>query len=99
MKVTLAPVKGTVVGLAVLVMLMSGRTSTTAVSESVTLAPAGGVPATFAVFVNSVCTLVLVQVSVDEAPGASVPMLQSQFVASGSVTVTLVSVTLPVLVT
>src|SRR5580700_8877801 len=72
-----------------------------ACAEAVTLFPIGGVPVAVAVLVKLEVTLLSVhEYPASLAPGANVPEKDfTQLGAIGSATVTLVSATLPVLVT
>ena len=95
----------TTVGSAVLTNVNAGACANVWVSSSVsvTSSPIGGVPVAVAMFVNvpasmSPCVRVYVAVNVVEsmAPGAIVAIGPPVTVTNGSVTVTLVRVTLPV---
>src|SRR5258708_32696120 len=76
-----------------------GLTVTFAFADAETAGPTGGCPVTVATFVNAVVTPVWVHVYDVLWPADSVPIVFAQPPESGSVTVTPVSVTPPVLVT
>src|SRR5262249_8707631 len=99
------PLKGTdcVFGFLVIeiagVLGVTGVTVTGAESFAVTVPPYGVVPTTVATWVKVAVAFARVPVRGVPALAVSVPRLRSQSGVSGSVTVTFVSVTLPVLVT
>ena len=105
---TVVPAAAKVVGTAVLATVIAGLRAmvTVAVSASVTVGPAGGVPAAVATLTiepasMSACVTVYVAVHVVAAAGASTATGQvtGDRPGSGSVTATELSVTLPALVT
>src|SRR5215470_8449251 len=85
--------------------MKGARTLTGAVSLAVTFGPVGGVPVAVATLSNARCTFgreheyVTAAFGAIEASAGICALVRLQFGDSGSVTVTFVSVTLPVFVT